>query len=1131
MSTTVGSGSGTLHRRVSDGASGLEPVPFDVLAPLPTGTTLLEASAGTGKTWTIAALVTRYVAEGVVDLAQLLLITFGRAATRELRERVRERLTEARDALSAFVADGSARPVDPLLAHLADGSSDVVARRLARLSAATADFDAATIVTTHRFCQLVIRGLGSAADADPDTELVEDISELVREVALDLYVRRWAVAGDPTFGVRDALDIAAAAAGDRHAELAPDPASETGPAAVRTRFAQRVRHDVVARLQAHRAMSFDDLLIGLRDVLVHPQAGPAVAARLREEFRVVLVDEFQDTDPVQWQILRTAFAGHTTLVLIGDPKQAIYAFRGGDLHSYLAAAASADRRAGLPVNWRSDAGVLRGLDAVFCGAALGDDRIVVRPVQAGRPEPLLHRPDGRAAVQLRMLDTAGFPTSKDGLPLAPQVRERVTTDLVAEIVGVLGDGSTLRARPEAEAVAVTPGDIAVLVRTNSQAEQVRTALLAAGVPCVLQARTNVFATRAATDWLALLEALEQPHRAGVVRRLALSAFVGVGARTLLGWGDAGHDALAQQVRAWGAVLRRDGVAALFAAVDADHRGTARLLGRTGGERLATDLRHIADVLHAVATTESLGPAALLTWLRRRVQESDRLDPTAERSRRLDSDARAVQVVTVHMSKGLEFPLVYVPFGWSRWVDEPDVARYHDPTGRRLTNVGGRGSSGWREAVAAHHLEDDGEDLRLLYVAATRARSALTLWWARSTTTAYSSLNRLLFGGPGTSPGYLPDDAAARTLAAVRASGSGGGLATADVTVRQVQVWQAPRSQACDPVAAVLDREIDTDWRRTSYSALTALAHAAGESATTADDPDAVGTVDEAAAPAVEAAAAPAGPPPPPIADLPGGAAFGTLVHSVLEAVDHSAPDLAEVLLVECGVALGRTPLYGVEPGELAAALAVTLRTPLGEAAQGRSLASFGRRDQLSELEFELPLAGGDRPAGRLRLADLAPVLDRTLRPDDPVRAWLPRLAGPELAEQPLRGYLTGSIDAVLRLGSGAYVVVDYKTNRLHPFGTPADLRHYAPDSLAAAMNAADYPLQALLYQVAVHRYLTWRQVAYSPEQHLGGALYLFLRGMPGPDVADSAEQVPGVFTWRPPAAAIVAVSDLLAAGR
>ncbi len=295
-----------------------------------------------------------------------------------------------------------------------------------------------------------------------------------------------------------------------------------------------------------------------------------------------------------------------------------------------------------------------------------------------------------------------------------QVRDAIIADLVAEIVDVLRDGSTVRPEPGGAARAVSPGDIAVLVRANSQAEAVRAALLAAGVPSVLQARTNVFATRAATDWLALLEALEQPHRAGVVRRLALSAFVGADARTLLGWGDAGHDALAQQVRAWGAVLRRDGVAALFAAVDAEHRSTARLLGHTGGERLATDLRHIGDVLHTVATTESLGPAALLTWLRRRVQESDRLDPTAERSRRLDSDARAVQVVTVHMSKGLEFPLVYVPFAGNRWVEEPTVALFHDATGRAdprrrrldrrgLEGVGRRAPTGGRRGGPAPAL--------------------------------------------------------------------------------------------------------------------------------------------------------------------------------------------------------------------------------------------------------------------------------------------------------------------------------------------------------------------------------------------------------------------------------------------
>jgi exodeoxyribonuclease V beta subunit len=330
-----------------------------------------------------------------------------------------------------------------------------------------------------------------------------------------------------------------------------------------------------------------------------------------------------------------------------------------------------------------------------------------------------------------------------------------------------------------------------------------------------------------------------------------------------------------------------------------------------------------------------------------------------------------------------------------------------------------------------------------------------------------------------------------------------------------------------PIAAVFDRDIDTDWRRTSYSALTATAHATAADATRAGDEPA-GTTDEPDAAALDPAAT--GPPAggmPPLADMPGGAAFGTLVHTVLETVDPEAPDLPGELLVGCESALRSTPLVGVTAPALAAALVVAMNTPLGDAAEGRSLAGIGRRDRLCELEFELPLAGGDRPTNALRLADLAPVLERTLRPDDPVRPWVPRLQTPDLADQSLRGYLTGSIDAVLRLSSGAHVVVDYKTNRLHPPQSPASLWHYRAEALAAAMHAADYPLQALLYQVALHRYLTWRQIGYDPDRHLGGVLYLFLRGMPGPEV-ESGDAVPGVFAWHPPAAAIVAVSDLLA---
>jgi exodeoxyribonuclease V beta subunit len=171
----------------------------------------------------------------------------------------------------------------------------------------------------------------------------------------------------------------------------------------------------------------------------------------------------------------------------------------------------------------------------------------------------------------------------------------------------------------------------------------------------------------------------------------------------------------------------------------------------------------------------------------------------------------------------------------------------------------------------------------------------------------------------------------------------------------------------------------------------------------------------------------------------------------------------------------------------------------------------------------------------VRLAQLAGVLGATLTVEDPLREWLPRLRSPELADEPLRGYLTGSIDAVLRIRSphdaptqSRYVVVDYKTNRLHPADVDPTVQHYRLEAMTTAMHAAHYPLQALLYQVALHRYLMWRQPGYDPERQLGGALYLFLRGMGGPIDTSPDGNIPGVFAWRPSASAILAVSDLLA---
>jgi exodeoxyribonuclease V beta subunit len=260
-----------------------------------------------------------------------------------------------------------------------------------------------------------------------------------------------------------------------------------------------------------------------------------------------------------------------------------------------------------------------------------------------------------------------------------------------------------------------------------------------------------------------------------------------------------------------------------------------------------------------------------------------------------------------------------------------------------------------------------------------------------------------------------------------------------------------------------------------------------------------------------------------LAELPPGTAFGTLVHAVLEIADLTAPDLIAELTARCAEQLIYNPLPGVAADALAAALVPVVRTPLGPIAAGACLADIAPTDRLAELEFELPLSGGDRPSRTTALlGEIAPLLRAHLPADDPLVRYPDLLADPALADQPLRGYLTGSIDAVLRLPGPRFAVVDYKTNWLGPYGEPLTSAHYTPERLAAAMADAHYPLQALLYGVALHRFLRWRLPDYSPERHLGGTLYLFVRGMCGPATGAS-----GVFGWAPRPALTVALSDLL----
>ncbi|WP_338074986.1 UvrD-helicase domain-containing protein [Kineococcus vitellinus] len=1129
---------------------------FALDGPLPVATTVLEASAGTGKTYTIAGLVTRYVAEGRARVDELLVVTFGRAATAELRDRVRERLLRTRDALADPA--GAAASADPVVALLAAGGAEEVAARRGRLVAALAAFDSATVATIHEFCRQVLTSLGTAADVDPTATLVEDVDDLVEEVCDDLYVR-FAVrpgGGPLPFERSVALRIAREAVRRPDARLEPAGSPSDSAADLRVRFAAGVRREVAARKRARRVLGFDDLLLRLREALTAEVAGPVACERLRRRYRAVLVDEFQDTDGVQWDVLRTAFHGHCPLVLIGDPKQAIYAFRGADVRSYLDAVDVADRTATLSTNHRSDPLVLTGTASLLRGAALGDERILVRPVEAAHPRAALLDAAGAAdpaPVRLRVLGREELPAAA-GQPPVADVRAAVVADVAAQVVAVLSEGLRVRPHDGSAERALEPGDVAVLVRTGAQAAQVQEQLHRRGVPCVLSRGPSVFTTPAAREWVSLLEAVEQPHRSPRVRRLALSALLGRTAAELDAAGDRATDELSVQLRAWGAVLEERGVAAMFAVVAESTRLPQRLLALEGGQRRLTDLRHIAEVLHTESELNPGGGASsLLSWLRGRVDHADG-DVDPERSRRLDTDSTAVQIATVHTCKGLEFEVVCVPFGWdcagggpTREKDRLPVA--HAPDGRRALHVGGPGSAGYDDACRAADTEDLGEDLRLLYVALTRAVSRTLVWWAPSANTPRGALHRLLTAEdprrvPERAP--LPAGAPAERFAALLGPGSGVLLervgAAPDPGRLAVRTPPPPRLAVARFTASV-----DLEWRRTSYSGLTRAVHelpaAPGRVLLSAPDPgrvpdevDVVGLTGAPGAPGTTGPDPQEGPAawrgvPSPMADLPAGAGFGTLVHAVLERFDPAAPDRAAHL-----VALAREEHAGALAQPLAAALEPVLRTGLGPLAGGACLADVAAADRLAELDFELPLAGGDGAGpGGPRLGDLAGLLRRHLPAGDPVHRYADALEDPALAGEVLRGYLTGSIDAVLRRGGPAgpgHLVVDYKTNRLGAPGERLTAWHYRRSALDEAVLAAHYPLQALLYCVALHRFLRWRQPGYDPDRHLGGVLYLFLRGMCGPDVEPAGDGVPpGVWSWRPPSALVLALSDLLAGRR
>ncbi len=474
-----------------------------------------------------------------------MIVTFTRAATDELRSRVRDRVVAALDHLSS---EGPAPDDDALLRLLTtQGDGD----QSARLQRAVSEFDAATVTTIHGFAKQVLGALGVSAGADPDARLNADSSGLIRDTCADVLIAA---------AVEGGAAEPPARASSRSSRPPPwwtvDPTwtwcrYRASPAQHRPTCSSVDWWSESVALVSHRrrrsgTLSFDDVLTQLRDALCGPGGERAVAA-LRSRFRVALIDEFQDTDPVQWQILSTLFDGSgsgTSLVLVGDPKQAIYAFRGADVHTYLRAVQDgpSTTRRSLLTNWRSDDAVLASLNALFDGATFGSPDIPFVPVgeaDVNRGRYLLGQ-DGRPLPALSLRLAIGDITrhkNNDQLVITSAATRAIYADLVTEVSRLLDEGLL----PEGDDHRpVRPSDIAVLVGMHLEAADVQAALAERGIPAVVARGGSVLQSPAADHMRWLLHALARPADPRRVRTYALSWFAGHRAAEVASLSEAGH---------------------------------------------------------------------------------------------------------------------------------------------------------------------------------------------------------------------------------------------------------------------------------------------------------------------------------------------------------------------------------------------------------------------------------------------------------------------------------------------------------------------------------------------------------------------------------------------------------------
>ena len=1173
---------------MTDTAESLDPLRL----PLQ-GERLIEASAGTGKTYTIAALYLRLLLglggtaafPRPLSVEELLVVTFTEAATAELRGRIRANIHELRIACLRQSTD------NPLYASLLEEIADK--QQAAHwLLLAERQMDEASVFTIHGFCQRMLSLNAFESGMLFEQQLIEDESELRYQACADFWRRHcYPLQRDIAEAVHALWKgpeellraIDRYLQGEAPVIKSPPPADETltsrhekivtqiatlkqkwnasvgeiasilensgidrkkfnrgnqgkwidkisAWAQEETRgyqlpdalekFSQRfltertkadgivpehplfvaiesllaepltlndlmitramteIREAVAREKRRRGELGFDDMLSRL-DAALCSENGEALAAAIRTRFPVAMIDEFQDTDPQQYRIFRRIWRQQpdTALLLIGDPKQAIYAFRGADIFTYMKARSEVAAHYTLETNWRSAPGMVESVNTLFkqMDAAFMFREIPFLPVKfAEKNASLRFEFNGvtQPAMNLWLLDGEGCGVGDYQSAMAQHCAAQIRDWLSA---GARGEAVLWRGE---QANPVKASDITVLVRSRQEAALVRDALTLLNIPSVyLSNRDSVFETLEAQEMLWLLQAVLAPERESTLRSALASAMMGLNARDI--------DALNNDEEAWDNVVeefahyrerwQKRGVMAMLRELMAKRQIAENMLATAGGERRLTDILHISELLQE-AGTQLESEHALVRWLSQQIADPN--SNSSSQQMRLESDKHLVQIVTIHKSKGLEYPLVWLPFIANYRVQ--DQAFYHDRESFEAVLDLSKAES----SVELAEAERLAEDLRLLYVALTRSVWHCSLGIAplfrrrgeKSGETDFhlSALGRLIQLGE-------PKDAAG--LRQCIEALCGDHIALHIPSSPDNSRWQMPEQPVADLNALQIKRTLADDWRVTSYSGLQQHGQSIAQDLMPKLDVDAAGVGDLLPEPALTPH------------QFPRGASPGTFLHSLFEELDFTQPVSTEWVLKMLQSGGFDEKWQPVLTDWVTAILQASLTQ------QGISLNQLTAKDKQVEMEFYLPIASPLK----------ADALDALIREYDPLSAGCP-----PLNFRQVQGMLKGFIDLVFR-HEGRYYLLDYKSNWL---GDSSDA--YTQDAMASAMQQHRYDLQYQLYTLALHRYLRHRIADYRYEDHFGGVIYLFLRGV------DATDPNSGIFSTRPDAALIEKMDELFA---